>query len=110
MNTASTFSRRVGWMSVLLSLICSVAFSQSGTIRGKVTDARDNTPLPGVTVKIVNTASGTVTGADGSYSLTAPSGSRLEFSFIGYETLTLVASSATLDVQLRFLPKAWKMW
>ncbi|WP_205686963.1 SusC/RagA family TonB-linked outer membrane protein [Chitinophaga rhizosphaerae] len=102
MNTASTFSRRVGWMSVLLALLCSVAFSQSRTIRGKVTDARDNTPLPGVTVKIVNATTGTVTGADGAYSISVPSASsRLEFSFIGYETLTLPAgASGTLDVGL----------
>lgn len=102
MNTASTFSRRVGWMSVLLTLFCSVAFSQSRTIRGKVTDARDNTPLPGVTVKIVKTAAGTVTGTDGTYSISVPAGNtQLEFSFIGYETLTVPAGSdGTLNISL----------
>ncbi len=49
-------------------------------VTGKVTDARDGSPLPGVTVSIKNTNFSTITGADGSFSLSAPAKSSLVFS------------------------------
>ena len=56
-------------------------------ITGKVTDEKGNT-LPGVTVLIKGTSLGTVTDADGVFSLTLPTGAepRLVFSFVGMES------------------------
>ncbi|MFD2569353.1 SusC/RagA family TonB-linked outer membrane protein [Spirosoma soli] len=73
-------------MSFLAILLCSVsAFAQS-KITGRVVDEQ-NQGLPGVSVVIKNTTSGSVTDAEGRYSLNAPSGATaLVFSYIGYIT------------------------
>jgi TonB-linked SusC/RagA family outer membrane protein len=61
-------------------------------VTGRVTDARDGTPLPGVTVTIKNTNLSTVTDVDGSFSLSAPANSTLVFSYTGFQTMERAAS------------------
>ena len=56
------------------------------SISGKVVSAEDGSELPGVSVTIKGTTSGTVTDIDGRYSLNAPEGSVLIFSFVGFAT------------------------
>jgi len=55
-------------------------------VKGKVTD--ENGPLPGVNVRLKGSqATGTVTDANGNFSLSIPDGTGiLEFSFVGYAT------------------------
>ncbi|MCW3467100.1 SusC/RagA family TonB-linked outer membrane protein [Chitinophaga nivalis] len=54
------------------------------TVKGKVTGA-DNLPLPGVTVRVTGTNTGTLTDAAGQYTLAVPEGTAtLEFSLVGY--------------------------
>ncbi|MBO9154954.1 SusC/RagA family TonB-linked outer membrane protein [Chitinophaga sp. GCM10012297] len=103
----STFSMRTSWLSFLMLLTTSLTYAQSITIKGKVTDAKDNTPLPGVTVRVVGTTTGTSTVTDGSYTISVPNaGAQLEFSYIGYETLTLATGgNTTLNVQLKISSK-----
>ena len=61
--------------------------SAQHTVQGTVTDSTNSTSLPGVNIAVKGTTTGTTTGADGSYRLTAPSPSdTLLFSFVGYET------------------------
>ncbi|MBC7757350.1 MAG: carboxypeptidase-like regulatory domain-containing protein, partial [Phormidesmis sp. FL-bin-119] len=64
---------------VFLFVISAVA--QEKTVTGRVTD--NDGPLPGVSVKIKGTNSGTTSGNDGAYSLRAAPGAILQFSFIG---------------------------
>ncbi|WP_211234417.1 SusC/RagA family TonB-linked outer membrane protein [Algoriphagus terrigena] len=65
------------------------AFSQrmvSKTISGIVKDSETGSGMPGVTVVLKGTTTGTVTDVDGGYSLTVPDdASVLVFSFVGYE-------------------------
>lgn len=69
----------------LLMSLCHV-LAQSRTIKGKVSDESDNSPLPGVTVGIKGTRLGTITGMDGTFQLAVPADAKsLTFSFIGYE-------------------------
>ncbi len=79
-----------------------VAFGQSRTVTGKVTSAADNTTVPGVTVLVKGTTSGTATDANGNYSLSVPGNDAvLVFSFIGFVTEEVpVAGRTTVDVQM----------
>lgn len=71
------------------------------SIKGVVLDENSN-PIPGVTVVLKGTTSGTVTNADGEYSIEASQGDVLVFSFIGYESTEItISSSTTIDVTLR---------
>lgn len=62
-------------------------------VSGRVT-GNDGVGLPGVTVLVRGTSIGTATGSDGSFSLNAPEGSTLVFSFVGYATQTATISAA----------------
>lgn len=72
---------------------------QATGIRGRVT-SQTGEPLPGVTIYIKNTQTGTVTDVNGTYYLSgAGEGATLVFSFVGMKTLEVqVGTQTTLDV------------
>ncbi|HEY0739895.1 MAG TPA: SusC/RagA family TonB-linked outer membrane protein [Chryseosolibacter sp.] len=77
------------------------AFAQERTITGKVTTADEGVPLPGVSVLIKGTTIGTVTNADGDYSISAPSSATLLFTFIGLKGQELPVGDRTqIDVRM----------
>lgn len=68
---------------------------------GKVTSADDQSSLPGVNVVVKGTTTGTVTDADGNYSISVPQNGTLVFSFIGYSpTEVAVDGRSTIDVAM----------
>ena len=71
------------------------------TITGRVLDETGN-PLPGVTVVLKGTSTGTTTNAEGAYTLSVPDGNAvLTFSFIGYTSQdAAVNNRSTIDVSL----------
>ena len=79
-----------------------VARAQEHTVRGTVTADPDGAFLPGVTVVIPGTATGTITNLDGEFSLTLPqSRDTLEFRFVGMETQQVaLAGRSVITVQL----------
>lgn len=62
------------------------------TIKGKVFNAKDNSPLENVSVKIVGTKKGTTTKADGSFTITLEKGQVLEFSSVNMVSKSLKVS------------------
>ncbi len=76
---------------------------KSFTVTGKVTDA-DGNSLPGVSVLLKGTTTGTATDTDGKYSLVVPSGEGvLMFSYIGY-TPEEVAIGNRSEINMTLLP------
>ena len=72
------------------------------TVTGTVTDVQGN-PLVGATivVKDAPTVSGTISGPDGSFSLTVPARSTLLISYVGYKNLRMpVLNRPKLDIVL----------
>ncbi|MCQ2228276.1 MAG: TonB-dependent receptor [Bacteroidales bacterium] len=78
-----------------------MAFAQVQTkVSGRVVD-ENGEPLPGVAVMVQGVSGGTVTDYDGNYSLSAPEGSTLSFSFIGFELKTIkVGAGANYNVTM----------
>ena len=69
---------------------------QQPAVSGKVTDSAGQ-PLPGATVVVKGTMQGTVTNADGYYSLTnIPEDATLVFSFVGMKTQEVVVGDQTV--------------
>ena len=81
--------------NVLLTLtlwlgVSAVAFGQ--TANGVVVDAQGQ-PIPGAGVIVKGTATGTMTGNDGTFVINAKPGTTLEVSCIGYATVSVAAKS-----------------
>src|SRR5690554_3208806 len=70
------------------------------TITGIVRD-QSKEPIPGVTVSVLGSGTGTATDMDGKYAITVPEGSTLVFSFIGFQPHTVrVGAQNVIDVVL----------
>ena len=84
----------------LIGLLCSmqILLAQT-TVTGKVNDARDGSPLPGVTVSVKNTNVAATTAADGSFSIIAPENSTLIFSYVGYQNIER-ATASSMNISL----------
>lgn len=81
---------RKNFFAILTLLFFSIpflSFSQQMTkIRGKITDAVTNEPLPFVSVAFVDKTIGTTTDFEGNYALETQWGSdRIKISYVGYE-------------------------
>jgi TonB-dependent starch-binding outer membrane protein SusC len=87
----------------LLLILCSLAVSaQNIMVKGVVTSADDGLTLPGVSVTVKGTTSGTLTDMNGAYAISAPVNSTLVFSFVGMKSQEFVVSTSTsvLNVQM----------
>jgi TonB-linked SusC/RagA family outer membrane protein len=78
------------------------SFAQSGRISGNVTDMKGE-PLPGVSVKLLGTKSGTVTDNRGAFAVTTEGqNGTLEFSFLGFETQSVpFTGTAALNIKMQ---------
>ena len=99
------FTKHKIWFKQLVFVFvffnCFSVFAQTKVITGKVTDAKDNTTVPGVSVRVKGTTNGTTTDADGNFRLSAATGAVLEFTFLGYEFKEqTVGSSEVMNVSL----------
>lgn len=87
-------------MIVALLLCSSVAFAQK-MVSGIVTGSGET--LIGANVQVAGTTKGTITDADGKYSIEMPAGAKsLIFSYTGYQSQTIsVGESTTINADLR---------
>jgi len=89
-----------GILTLLLAFVVQLTFAQEKTISGTVVD-ETNMPLPGATVVIKGTTTGTSTDFDGKYSITTNTGDVLTFSYVGYsEQTATVGAETTIDIAL----------
>ncbi|WP_020533241.1 SusC/RagA family TonB-linked outer membrane protein [Flexithrix dorotheae] len=72
------------------------------TITGKVTEASTNEPLPGASVIVVGTTTGTITDVDGKFKLTIPSNYKeISVSFTGFQTAIVnIENQSIIEVAL----------
>jgi TonB-linked SusC/RagA family outer membrane protein len=87
---------------MMLLFLCGAVFAQQ-TVRGRVTSKADGGEgLPGVTVLVKGTTTGTVTDVDGNFTLQVPSSdATLLVSFVGYVTQDVpVNGRSTINVEL----------
>ena len=88
-----------GFLVLLVVLVAQITFAQERTVSGVVSD-NAGMPLPGVSVLVKGTKSGTQTDFDGKYSIKASSNQILIFSFIGMKTQEVMASSSKVNIKL----------
>jgi TonB-dependent starch-binding outer membrane protein SusC len=86
---------------LFLGLAWSTAQAQGRQVSGKVTEANGG-PLPGVTVQVKGTTSGTASDAEGNFTIAVPDNNAvLVISYVGYVTKEVpVGSQTTINITL----------
>ncbi len=92
-------SRTTKLLIVLLALLSQLTIAQERVVSGIVSD-NTGLPLPGVSIAVKGTKSGTQTDFDGKYSIKASPNQILIFSYVGMKTQEIVASSSKLNIRL----------
>jgi len=88
-------------LTLILGLVCMISLAQEKMITGKVSDAAGISMI-GVTVTVQGTTNGTITDADGKFSIKAQKENKLQFSFIGFDTqLIEVGNQTNINVTLK---------
>lgn len=87
---------------IMLLVISQIMIAQDKIVSGRVTDSKDGSGVPGVTVAPKGTRAGTQTSADGSFRIAvAPSVTTLVFSSIGYATQEVdISGKSSVDVSM----------
>ena len=94
--------------TLLFSCLFTQAFSQSGVIKGTITDATNNETIPFANVYIEQTQNGVASDLDGNYIILnlKPGIYNISFSFVGYQSKSIAEvivnpnKPTVLDVQL----------
>jgi TonB-dependent starch-binding outer membrane protein SusC len=102
MRKSSGFRLRLVLVLCLFLLANLATFAQSVKVSGSVKD-KSGEPLPGVSIVIKGTSSGTITAVNGSFELEVPSPSAvLVFSFIGFQNNEItVGTQKTINVVMQ---------
>lgn len=95
---------RMQWLlTIIVMMIGTIpALAQSGKITGTVTDLKGE-PIPGVSILISGTKTGTITDATGAFSLnTNVANGTVEVSFLGFEPQTVsFRNGGTLTIKMK---------
>ncbi len=97
------FNPKLLVLLIFFSLSSGALFAQGRIITGKVSSAKDNSSLAGVSVSVKGTNRSAAADADGNFSIPAPAGRVvLVFSFVGFSSkeVTVGADDNTVAVSL----------
>ena len=88
-------------MLMMLTVFCLPSIAQDRTVTGKVTNAKDGSPLAAASVLVKGSGVGAQTNADGSFSLKVPAkATTLVVSSLNFETKEVTLSGNTVSVAL----------
>jgi len=95
--------KRIYLLFLFLLSATTLLTAQTRTITGTVKGSEDSQPVPGCTVQIKGTTSGTLTDVNGKYSLPIPqNATTLVFSYIGMKALEVeIGGRSVIDVSLQ---------
>lgn len=92
--------KKLLFLFMLIGVI-HLAMGQEIRVSGKVTSSFDGAAIPGVIIKVQNSASATQTDAGGNFSISAKAGDVLTASAVGYKSSNItVGATATVNIVL----------
>jgi Ca-activated chloride channel family protein len=95
-----TMNAKTKWAFLWIILLFGFHLSaQTMTVTGRVTDKSG--VLPGASIIVKSTRTGTVSDINGLYSIQAKKGDILVFSFVGYQTQEVIVIKSTHDVHMK---------
>lgn len=81
------------WCTLLFLFMCTIAQAQTLAVKGNVVSKADGEPIVGVSVvENGNLSNGAITDLDGNFTMTVPVGAELNFSSLGFKSVTMVAT------------------
>lgn len=86
--------------TILLALLLFSVSAVAQVIHGVVLDAEDDSPIPGASVMVAGSKTGTATGADGKFTINAKVGQTLSVSYIGMRTVKADITSDNMVIRL----------
>lgn len=93
--------KKIFCLFFFLGFLTLSGFAQEIKITGVVTEGFTGEPMPGVTIQVKGTTTGTISDMDGKYNLMAKTGDILVFSTIGMKTVEkTITSNAPINVTL----------
>ncbi len=96
LNAKNQIMKRIVFTFFLIFCLIVKVGAQGLTASGQVTDAADGQPMPGVSILLKGTTTGTITDLDGKFSLHGlKKGQTLAIRFMGYESQELVIGEST---------------
>ncbi len=99
---AKMSSKSLIWLIfALISTVSMTSFGQSRSLKGTVTSVEEKSGVPGVTIRVKGSSKGTLTDAQGAYSISVSGNEVLQFSMIGYTSKEVaVGNVSELNVVL----------
>lgn len=91
--TRNSFLKAIQVCAAALLLVFSVPAAAQSLLKGSVVDAADGQPLIGAFVTVPGTTIGATTDINGEFEIAAQPGATLEFSLMGYSTVTATAAN-----------------
>jgi TonB-linked SusC/RagA family outer membrane protein len=92
-------------LCIPLLLFVTALSAQTRVIKGKVFSSQDQTAIPGVTVSVKGSQQATTTGADGSFSLSAPAGRvTLQLSSVSFASREVAVGEDESEVSFELTP------
>lgn len=80
------------------------AVSQTKNLTGKVSSSDDRLPLPGVSIRIKGSATGSTTDLNGRFSVTVPLGATLLFTYLGFQDKEITIKDE-IDIDVQMVPQ-----
>ncbi|WP_294627081.1 TonB-dependent receptor [uncultured Bacteroides sp.] len=94
-------SKKIHFLLFFLFCLTNIPLAaQNIEVKGVVTEATTNEPLPGITVQIKEKDTGTVTDMDGKYSVKADKGDILIFSTIGMKQIEIAVTTPNTPINV----------
>lgn len=85
----------------MITTASMTSFGQSRSLKGTVTSVEEKSGVPGVTIRVKGSSKGTLTDAQGAYSISVSGNEVLQFSMIGYTSKEVaVGNVSELNVVL----------
>jgi TonB-linked SusC/RagA family outer membrane protein len=95
------------YMAAFLLLLTGTVHAQTTEVSGKVTDSKDGSPIPGVTVRVKGGTVAVTTDFNGMFKLPVTSKSKvLIFSYVGYSDREVAVSGLSVNVSLEVSDKS----
>lgn len=95
MKKSNVFKKEIIFTLLLLLCIQLVTLAQNVTVSGRVLDNYGAT-LPGVSIMVVGTSTGTITDIEGNYKIDVPADAVLRYNFVGFEVQDIPVEGRSL--------------